>query len=278
MNKIVVPIDFSEHSEYALEVAAILAKRFKAELLLFHMIGISESVLSKSESEELKEADYYLQLTKKKLATFLNRPYLQGLGIKTIIQNLRDFSEVAKVAVEKEADLIVMGSHGASMLKSFFVGSNTEKVVRSSSIPVLVIKTKHTTFDTKKILLATDLEPESITAYRKATALAKKLQAELLLVYINTVGIMFQSHSQLLNKMAEFKHILKEEVPIEIYNDYKVEDGIYNYAKKVNADMVAISTHGRKGLAHFFLGSIGENLANTAQLPVLTFKMKSNGE
>jgi len=273
MKRIIVPIDFSAHSKNALEVAAILAKRFDAQLVLFHMIGVSESVLSKSELEEQEEVDYYLQLAKKRLRSFLDEPYLKNLTIKTIIQNLRDFSEVAKVASEKRADLIVMGSHGASKLKSFFVGSNTEKVVRTSDIPVLVIKRRHETFDIKKIILATNLEPESIPAFHKASALAKKLNAELLLVYVNTIGVVFQSNSQIQKRIVHFNQALEENVPVEIYNDYTIEEGIYAYAKNMEADVVAIPTHGRQGLAHFFLGSIGENFANTAQLPVLTLKI-----
>ena len=273
MKRILVPIDFSEHSENALEVAANLAKRFDAQLILFHMIGVSESVLSKSELEEQEEAKYYLQLAKKKLSSFLDKPYLEDLNIRTIIQNLRDFSEVEKVAREKQADLVVMGSHGASKLKSFFVGSNTEKVVRSSSVPVLVIKKKHTEFNIKKILLAINLESESIPAYQKAKDLAEKFGAELLMVYINTIGVLFQSNSQLQKRIDRFNSILGKNIPIEIYNDYTVEEGIYSYAKKIEADAIAIPTHGRQGLAHFFLGSIGENLANTAKLPVLTLKI-----
>lgn len=273
MKSILVPIDFSEHCENALEVASILARQFDAELILFHMVGISESVLSKSELEEQEEAKYYLQLAKKRLSTFIDRPYLKELTVRTIIQNLKDFGEVAQVAEEKEAGLIVMGSHGTSGLKSFFVGSNTEKVVRTSTIPVLVIKTKRFSFTINHILFATDLEEESALAYRKVAAFAKALGAKLTVVHINTIGTMFQSNGQILKKVEGFHEILGEKVPVEIYNDYTVEEGIYNYAKTVEADLVSIPTHGRKGLAHFFLGSIGENLANTAKLPVLTVKI-----
>lgn len=273
MKNILVPIDFSNHSQNALEVAATLSKRFDAQLILFHMIGISESVLSKSELEEQEEAKYYLTLARNRLSSFIDQPYLTGLTIKTIIQNLKDFSEVAEVAQEKEVDLIVMGSHGTSGLKSFFVGSNTEKVVRTSHIPVLVIKKKRTSFNINHILFATNLEKESIVAYQKVADFAEKMQAKLTMVHINTIGATFRSNAQIHEKVETFQEILGEKVPVQIYNDYSVEEGIYNFAKTLNIDLVAIPTHGRKGLAHFFLGSIGESLANTAELPVLTQKI-----
>ena len=273
MKSILVPVDFSEHSEYALEVAANIAKRFEAKLILFHMIGVSASVLAKSEVEEREEVKYYLKLAREKLATFLDRPYLKNVAIETIIQNLKDFAEVAVVAQEQQADLIVMGSHGTSGLSTFFVGSNTEKVVRTSEIPTLVIKTKRPNFDINTIAFANDLQPENVLAYKKVEDFARFFNAELKLVYINTVGSDFKSNTQIEEYMKGFVTALGTEVPIVIYNDYSVELGIYNYAKSISADMVALPTHGRRGLAHFFLGSIGEKLANTAMLPVLTIKI-----
>ena len=58
-----------------------------------------------------------------------------------------------------------------------------------------------------------------------------------------------------------------------IYNDTNVEKGILNFSKSINADLIGMSTHGRKGLSHFFNGSISEDLVNHAQRPVVTFKI-----
>lgn len=272
MKTILVPIDFSEHSQNALQVASFLAKQHHAKIILFHMIGISESVFAKSELEEEGEVKYYLQLAKKKLKSFLDKSYLQDLRIETIIQNLKDFSEVSTVAQEKHVDLVVMGSHGASTFHAFFVGSNTEKVVRTSHIPVLVIKSKHSSFHIKRILFATDLSPESAYAYGKVKALAKTFHAELPIVHVNTIGANYRSNSKIREDIVSFRALLKEKVDVKVHDDSTVEDGIFNHAMNISADIVALSTRGRKGLAHFFLGSIGENVANTVKLPVLTIR------
>ena len=58
-----------------------------------------------------------------------------------------------------------------------------------------------------------------------------------------------------------------------VYNDTNVEKGVLNFAKSINADLIGMSTHGRKGLSHFFNGSISEDLVNHAQRPVVTFKI-----
>ena len=136
MQKILVPVDFSEHSEYALEVAAAMAKQSGSEILLLHMMGLSEAVLTKDSSQEAAEAHYDMKLTSKRFGEFLDKDYLQGIKVQEMVQNYKIFSEINEVALEAKADLIVMGSHGTSGLSSIFVGSNTEKVVRTSQVPV----------------------------------------------------------------------------------------------------------------------------------------------
>ena len=60
---------------------------------------------------------------------------------------------------------------------------------------------------------------------------------------------------------------------LNIYNDISVEKGILNYAKDHNVSLIGMCTHGRQGIAHFFNGSISEDLVNHANRPVITFKM-----
>ena len=60
---------------------------------------------------------------------------------------------------------------------------------------------------------------------------------------------------------------------IQYYCDKTIEEGIFSFSSDYNADVIAIPTHGRRGLAHFFAGSIGEELVNHSDIPVLTFKI-----
>ena len=57
------------------------------------------------------------------------------------------------------------------------------------------------------------------------------------------------------------------------YNHCNVEKGVLNYAESQAADLIGIPTHGRQGLSHFFMGSIGEDIANHSKIPVVTFKL-----
>lgn len=278
MKKILVPVDFSEHAAYALEVAAKLAKDFNSEIIVLHMMGLSEAYLTKSESEEAAEAHFYMKLAKKRYETFLDKPFLKGVKITEMVQNYKIFSEINQLAKEKDIDLIVMGSHGASGVSEIFVGSNTEKVVRTSDIPVLVIKEPTPLFSPELVVFACDLKVESIKAYHNARALFSQWNLKLHLVYVNLPNEEFMSTEEMKKKAEFFLKIAHNgEVPsnteIEYVSDYSIEGGIFNYANDVNADLIAIPTHGRSGIAHFFKGSIGEDVVNHANLPVITFRV-----
>ncbi len=278
MNKILVPVDFSEHSEYALEVAATLAKKYKAKIVVLHMLGLSEAVFTKDDSQEFMEAQFYMKLSKKRFSEFLDKPYLKGIEVSETIQNYKIFSEINDVAKEQNIDLIVMGSHGTGGLGEIFVGSNTEKVVRTSEVPVLVIKKKTSDFKIENVVLGFDFRIENKNAYQKAIQLFNGLHAKVHLVQVNLPGINFMSTTEIQEETDKFLRVahhgdLPRSIEIHEISDYSVERGVYNHANKIGADLIAVLTHGRSGLAHFFKGSIGEDLANHAKLPVMTFKI-----
>ena len=239
MKKIIVPIDFSKHSEYALKTAALLAKEFNAIVYVLHMLDIQELSLSESETYQHEKAAFFLKLAEKKFNNFLVKEYLDGVKIIPIIKHYKVFSEVNAIALEVDADLIIMGSHGASGLKEFFVGSNTEKVVRYSNLPVLVIKNETINTDFSDIVVATDFSEETLA-------------------------------NNFLMKAEGDAHRL---INVNYVCARSVEKGILNFANVVGADLISVITHGRKGLSHIFAGSIAEDLTNHSTLPIITLKI-----
>lgn len=278
MKKILVPIDFSDYSLYALEVASQLAKDHDTEIVALHMMGLSEAVINKDDSKEMMEAMFYLKLAEKKFDEFLERDFLKGVTVHTTVQNYKQFHEIDSVAKEYDCDLIVMGSHGSSGLREVFVGSNTEKVVRTSDIPVLVIKNQTGTFHLENVVFASDFKSESIQVFSKAQKLIQVLGAKIHLVYVNTPGDGFRSSNEIDDRINKFLSDAKADTlfaitDVSIYNAYSVEEGVFGFSNAINADAIAIPTHGRRGLAHFFSGSISEDLVNHSDLPVMTFKI-----
>jgi len=276
MKKILVPIDFSEPATHALEVAAKIAKLQNATITVLHMLGLSEAVLTKDESQEYQEAVYYMTMAKKRFKAFLDKPYLKNIKVHEMVQNYKIFSELNNVAREQHIDLIVMGSQGTSGFNEFFVGSNTEKVVRTSDVPVLVVKNRRIDFKIKNILFACDFMDEAILAFKNVRAFAESFSAELELIYINTAYKSFISNTEIEERISKFLFKAGEDnLDVVIYNDYSVEQGLMNASKKGDFDVLAIPTRGRKPLSHFLLGSrsIGEDVANHSSIPVLTLKI-----
>lgn len=277
MNKILVPTDFSEHAENALQVAAHLAHEHQAEIYLLHMIELPANMtnpVGDTRSSDLPEAIGFMKLAKKRFSEILSRSYLQGLKVHEIVEFHQAFDGIMETSREHGCDFIVMGSKGASGFKEMFVGSNTEKVVRTSEIPVLVIKKNHPEFKVKEFVFATNLDSTDRTTLENVVKFARLTNARLHLLYINTANefITSKETDNYLEKYLEGVDF--ENYEFHVYNDDSVEQGILHFAQKINADLIGVATHGRKGLSHFFNGSISEDLVNHADLPVITFKLE----
>jgi len=277
MKKIIVPIDFSHHSDYALETAAVFARKYNAEILALHMLELSNAVISSAETSQQAETVFYLKLAEQKFQDFLEKDYLEGLNVTPIVKHFKVFSEISVVAKEHEVDLIIMGSHGASGLKEVFVGSNTEKVVRHSNIPVLVVKHSPILMEIEQVVFASDFSEEAIKPYINAIKMFEGLGAKMHLVYVNLPDNRFRSSTEMEKRVADFLKAADGNIDnmknVSYVNDYSIEKGILNYSNVIGADLVAVATHGRTGLAHFFEGSISEDIANHSTLPVMTFKI-----
>ncbi|SDE33905.1 Nucleotide-binding universal stress protein, UspA family [Pricia antarctica] len=273
MKSIIVPTDFSQQSEYALKVATTLAKKHKAEIILLHMLELNQALISGAEGFYPEQSVFLIKMAEKRLTDMMGKPYLKGIDVVPIVKHFKVFSEVNEVAKKHNADLVVMGSHGADGFKEMFVGSNAEKVVRNSDIPVLIIKKDIPNFKVKDFVFGCDFKDGSLLAFRKAKDFADLLGAKLDLVYINTQGDDFMATGDAYDRISKFLQKAGVGQEVEIYNDYSVERGILNYSERVSADLIGIPTHGRKGLSHFLVGSIGEDIANHSKLPVVTFKM-----
>lgn len=277
MKKIIVPIDFSPHSEYALKTAVQLAKLNNAEILALHMLEMSEVILTSNDNEQQQKILFYLKLAEKKFKEFLKKDYLSDVDVTPIVKHYKVFSEVNDVAKENNADIIVMGSHGASGLKEFFVGSNTERVVRNSDIPVLVVKNDLPDLHFETVVFATDFDLENVKPYLKAAKLFDSLGSTLKMIYINLPNENFRSTGEIRERVKTFLQTADGNVDklkdVVYKSDYTVEQGVITYAHEIGAKLIAIPTHGRTGVTHFFSGSIGEDIANHSALPVITFKI-----
>src|SRR5690606_14348220 len=189
MKKILVPTDFSEQAEKALKVAAQLAKKNQGTIYLLHMLELPMELSDPAKrGGGMPESIFFMKLANKRFKEVMSQPYLKGIKVIETVQFQQTFEGINEAAKKFKADLIVMGSHGASGFKEMFIGSNTEKVVRTSAIPVLVIKREHEKFIVKNFVFATDFTTEAKKPFLEAVKFVKKAGAKMHLVYINTAN------------------------------------------------------------------------------------------
>ncbi len=279
MKTLLVPTDFSSHSENALRAAASIARKSAARIVLLHMAGIADGLMTQEESHRALESVFYYKKAQLQFEKLISAPYLEGIELVPVLKKKENFYQINDIAQEYNTQLIVMSSHGSSGLKEVVMGSNTEKVVRTALIPVLVIKQFVAQFELETGVFASDFSIESIPAFKKARTFFEQFKANMKLVYVNTPGKGFKSNQEMDQIFFEFFKNLGDPFPAEriqdisIFSDFTVEQGVIAYGQLHNADLIVVPTHGRQGWSHFLNGSISEDIANHAIKPVLTIKI-----
>ena len=142
LRRILVPIDFSEHSKKALTYAASFAKTFDAELLLVFVVeqaaypadfGFGQVTLPSFERELSDRGERELE----KLA---HSPFLNNCSVRSIVRTGNPYVEIISTAHEEHIDLIIIATHGHTGVEHLLFGSTAEKVVRKAPCPVLVVR------------------------------------------------------------------------------------------------------------------------------------------
>ena len=276
MKRILVPVDFSKEAENAAKVAASIARKTDSEIYLVHMLELPVTTIDPAEMNTISSEPqiiYFMKLARQKFDKFKSLPFLKGLRVIESVQFQHAFSGIIEESKKNKIDLIVMGSQGASGLQEMFIGSNTEKVVRRSKVPVLVIKQDVDDFSIEDIVFASDFNAESKSTFQRVIDFAKLFDARIHLLYVNTIHN-FNTSESIEKRISDFmKDFDLSNYTANIYNDISIEKGILSFGRNIDADLIALNTHGRSGLSKLFNGSIGEELANHALRPVITFKI-----
>lgn len=276
MKKILVPIDFSVQAEYAAKVAVNIAKLTDSKIYLLHMLELPTGVIDPSSygtSSNTPTALLFLKRAYEKFENFKKLSFFDGVEMEDSVLFHKAYDGIINESEKNDVDLIVMGSKGTSGLEEMLVGSNTEKVVRNSNIPVLVIKKEVEKFKIENIVFASNFNLDARGTFQKILDFTTIFDAQLHLLKINTIHN-FETTKESSDAIRNFINDFDlNNYTLNIYNDVSVEAGVLNFAKVIDADVILLNTHGRRGLAHLFAGSITEDLANHAKLPVITFKI-----
>jgi nucleotide-binding universal stress UspA family protein len=275
MKKILVPIDFSKPSEYAARMAAKIAKKTGASITLIHLIELPSGVsdMGYRSRFSIPESMLYLRKTKEKVLEFKKSFFSEDLTVAYFIKLNNPFDGIIKYADKIDADLILMGSKGHSKFEEIMIGSNTEKIVRNSKVPVIVVKRDSKKFSLKNLVFASNFKKENKEVFTKFLNFANAFNSKIHLLRVNTPS-QFESTFTTEQKMKNFiKEYNLPKYSLNIYNDTSIEKGIINFSRENKADLIALSTHGRSGISHLFSESVAKTLSKKALKPIFTVKI-----
>ena len=282
MNKILVPFDFSEVSMNALKFATQMTRQAEAcELILLNVIEhptpSSFKTMGVTDYDPLENIymKKLMESVKGKLEELLNGSDFEEIAATYKLKIGNPYHEISAEISEENADLVVMGTSGASGLEEYLVGSNAERVVRMATCPVITMQEPANVAEINDIVFASnfhDVKPNFVDHILKLQYL---FDAELKIVKINTpANFTTTRHDQ--EVMDDFvKRFDIKNCSTAIYNYTNEEDGIVAYAEDIDADMIALGTHQRTGLGHFLTGSIAEDVVNHAKRPVWTLDLET---
>jgi nucleotide-binding universal stress UspA family protein len=289
--RILVPLDFSDRSLQALGTAVALAQRFGSRLAVAHVTRRNRPDRH-IVAEQLGMTFDTRRAGRAKLVEFIEREVPADLQPTHLVVDGVPFDEIAKAAKAWDADLIVIATHGYTGLKHVLLGSTAERVVRHAPCPVLVVRGREkrgtkTTFSPDKvrsILVPVDFSKPSLDALPHAHALARQYKAQLALLHviepfhpdmlIDTTRSQRDAPVAAHERLGKLADATKRDWPKtgrELRAGHPV-DVILAMAKRTNADLIVMGTHGRTGFRRAFIGSVAERVVRQAPCSVLVVR------
>ncbi len=278
MKKILVPCDFSACAVEAYQFARTLAAKSNGEIHVLKAIDLPVMMVAGFDVQPYVydpnllrdlEAD-----ARTKFQKLQDRFANEALPVTFHVKYESPSLAIRQFVADQAIDLVVMGTKGSSGLTEYFIGSNTEKVVRSSRVPVFAIHKAVDLASIKKIVFPTTLRLDQPDLLNRVKELQKFFGATLEVLWINT-PMNFKADIEskaLLDAFA--KNYGLENYHTHVRNDTVAEDAIAQFTKEIKGDMIAMSTHGRKGLAHALAGSVTESVVNHIQCPIWSYSTR----
>lgn len=288
MKNILVPTDFSPEAHHAYTVAVQLAQHTGGRVTLLYVLEAPEGPTANFSTyggpvngSELPNSTGGLDrlFTLKLMEATKHRMHAlkdeaATLAADVPVQDtveLGGISEGILAAIDKHhIDLVVMGVENRGGLDDYFLGSQTERLIRLAPCPVLAVKPPQADFDVRTILFPSDFSAEADGAFAGLQpVLAAFPQAALHLLHVAAEGSDQAKARQDMQAFATRHGLAQYQAAVEVADSPGA--GITQYAQRVRADLVVLPTHEQSGLSSFFHTSVADAVAIHALPPVLTY-------
>ena len=279
-SKILVPIGFSDQSIVALEQALNLAKIKNSQVVLLTVIEEKHSILDIFLDNDIDEEKIKQKLLIKinDLASNYSQKY--DVKIETMIAKGSVYEKVCEVADMISSDLIVMGTNGSPQgITKKFIGSNAEKVVRSSKCPVITIKGQYHKNGCENIILPLDLEKETKEKVSYALEYARYWNST-----VRIVSVVLRDNEDIRNKLRSNLDLVEDFISkagvncsselLEAKEKITLSEAILDYEKRLSSDLIMIMTKKEESLSDS-LSVTARNLIYHSEIPVMSIHPKS---
>jgi len=278
VKKILIPTDFSETADLALEHAIHMAKISSAEIHLLHVVSsFSFRVnLPEGETEDLQNANLSNAVSNrlKQIADDIEQKHGVKVHISMASGSIK--TEVVKLADQIDADIIILGTHGVSGLKEFFMGSNAFRIISDADCPVLSVQKNATQLGFKNLIVPIDNSFHSREKLGISVKIAKTYGST-----IHICGLRSHDHNdddlnaKFRMKMKQVDDYLTEkEIPFtsEIIFCSNIANATMDFAKEKNGDLIIIMNEQEVNAVGWFLGPYAQQVVNHSVVPVLSIR------
>jgi nucleotide-binding universal stress UspA family protein len=264
MKNLLVPTDFSVCADDAMDAAAQLALRFEAKLHLLHFLKIPKGWAQPK--EKTRAENEATKALRERAENFTD------IEVTHALRTGKTLHEQVSLYVEEHGiDLIVIGSHGASGKNEFFIGSNTQRVVRTVNCSTMVIKDRLPEVDFNKVVFASSFNENEREPFLKFKEFVKHFIPEIHLVAISTSSLFDPPYTVTKEAMEDFKALSQPfSCKIHIFKNFSIDRGIRTFSDEIGAQLIGISNRHRHPLKRMLIGSNVEALINHSDIPVLT--------
>ncbi|RIW12704.1 universal stress protein [Algoriphagus lacus] len=263
--KIIVPIDFSDNSIKALELAILLSEKGKTEITIVHIIELVYDFASQAAVALDSLHKESAKLIKELEAKYSN----SGVKFDHEIHEGTASISIARIAKEREATLIIMGTRGATGIKKTLFGSTAVNLLKEANCPVLVVPESTQINQLQRITLALEFanhEPESID---KVVALSQLLNLYLEFLHVQTTDGFKEDLAVLgLEKYIQnkFPHL-----PVRFYTYYgeTASEGLDGFLEEHQHMILGMCHHHRGLMESIFKKSHSFEMAYHTEVPLL---------
>lgn len=279
MKKILVLTDFSEVAFNACLFAMNLARQIGAEIHFLHVIFASANRYHLPGRNNLDESHLKAEVENANaaLADLNAMAERYGLIARNFISYNKEHFDVVDHVKDYSDDYVVIGSHGARGIKELLLGSNAQKIIRYAPCPALVVKGRVENIQIKEIAFASFFHEEDHKPFHKVLEFADTIGAQVSLLYVNTPFI-YERQDKISERIQQFLSQVPEypEKQFKTYIEFGKysEEGMLDFMKEKDMDLLAIPTSGRNGFSRVFKPSFTEKVVNHIEKPILTILEK----